>query len=78
MALVVFQYEPVNLDVTKSYFEVEQDIPNTREKSRKVQAILNGVDVRKCGIMHTNLEYLSCGEVEALGYFQSSDAHLFL
>ena len=23
--------------------------------------------------MHTNLEYLSCGEVEASGYFQLSD-----
>ena len=23
--------------------------------------------------MHTNVEYLSCGEVEALGYFQLSD-----
>ena len=24
-------------------------------------------------IMHTNVEYLSCGKVEALGYFQLSD-----
>ena len=23
--------------------------------------------------MHTSVEYLSCGEVEALGYFQLSD-----
>ena len=23
--------------------------------------------------MHTNVEYLSCGEVQALGYFQLSD-----
>ena len=23
--------------------------------------------------MHTNIEYLSCGEAEALGYFQLSD-----
>ena len=23
--------------------------------------------------MHTNVEYFSCGEVEALGYFQLSD-----
>ena len=23
--------------------------------------------------MHTNVEYLSCGKVEALGYFQLSD-----
>ena len=23
--------------------------------------------------MHTNIEYLSCGEVEALGYFQLPD-----
>ena len=24
-------------------------------------------------LMHTNVAYLSCGEVEALGYFQSSN-----
>ena len=27
----------------------------------------------KWGVMPTNIEYLSCGEVEALVYFQSSD-----
>ena len=31
MALVEFQYEPVNLDVRKVCFEEEHDIPNTRE-----------------------------------------------
>ena len=34
--LVGFQYEPVSLDVNKACFE-EQDIHNTREKSRKSQ-----------------------------------------
>ena len=38
MALVGFQYEPVNLDVNKACFEEEQDIPNKREKSRKSQS----------------------------------------
>ena len=37
--------EPVSLDVNKVCFEEEQDIPNTRQKSRKSQALLNGVDV---------------------------------
>ena len=45
MALVGFQYEPVSLDVNEVCFEEEQDIPNTREKSRKVKALLNDVDV---------------------------------
>ena len=39
MALVGFQYEPVSLDVNEVCFEEEQDIPNTREKSRKSQSV---------------------------------------
>ena len=39
MALVGFQYEPVSLDVSKVCFEEEQDISNTREKSRKSQSV---------------------------------------
>ena len=39
MALVGFQYEPVSLDVSKFCFEEEQDISNTREKSRKSQSV---------------------------------------
>ena len=35
MALVVFQYEPVSLDLNKVCFEEEQDIPDTSEKSKK-------------------------------------------
>ena len=39
MALVGFHYEPVTLDVNEACFDEEQDIPNTREKSRKSQSI---------------------------------------
>ena len=46
MALVGFQNEPVNLDVNKVYFEDKQDILDTREKSRKVKALLNSAYVR--------------------------------
>ena len=35
MALVVFQYKPVSLDVHEVCFEEEQDIPNTREKIKE-------------------------------------------
>ena len=39
MALLGFQYEPVSLDVNKICIDEEQDIPNTREKSRKSQSV---------------------------------------
>ena len=39
MTLVGFQYEPVSLDVSEVCFEEEQDISNTREKSRKIQSV---------------------------------------
>ena len=39
MALVGFQYELVSLHVNEVCFEEEQDIPNTREKSRKSQSV---------------------------------------
>ena len=45
MFLVGFYYEPVHLDVKEVYFEEEQDILNTCQKSRKVNALLNVVDV---------------------------------
>ena len=45
MVLLGFQYETVSLDENEVCFEEEQDIPNTREKSRKIKALLNGVDV---------------------------------
>ena len=35
MALVVFEYEPVSLDVNKVCFAEEHDIPNTHEKLKK-------------------------------------------
>ena len=73
MALVGFLYEPVSLDENEVYFIEEQDIPNTLEKWRKSQGV---TEWRRCGnydAMHTNLEYLSCGKVEAFGYFSSSD-----
>ena len=38
MALGGFRYEPVSLYVNEVCFEEEQDIPNTREKSRKRQS----------------------------------------
>ena len=37
MALVGFQYEQVSLYVNEVGYYEEQDIPNTREKSRKSQ-----------------------------------------
>ena len=46
MALVGFQYEPVSLDVNEVCFEEEQDIRNTREKSRKSQ---RGTEWCRCG-----------------------------
>ena len=39
MALVRLQYEPVSLDVNEVCFEKEHDIPNTREKPRKMQSV---------------------------------------
>ena len=39
MALVGFQYEPVNLDLNEICFEEVQNILNTREKSRKSQSV---------------------------------------
>ena len=45
MALVGLQYEPVSSDVNEVCFEEEQDIPNTREKSVKSQALVNDLDL---------------------------------
>ena len=73
MALVGFQHEPVSLDVNEVCFEEEQDIPNTREKSRKILSVKGWCRCGRWHVMHTNVEYLTYGEVEALGYFQLSD-----
>ena len=66
-------YEPVSLDVNEVCFEEEQGISNTHEKRRKCQNVTECCNCGKWGLMHTNVEYLSCREVEALGYFQLSD-----
>ena len=47
MASVGFQYEPVSLGVSEVCSEEEQDIPNTREKSRKSQNITEWCRCRK-------------------------------
>ena len=39
----------------------------------KVKALLNSVGCGRWDAIHTNVEYLSCGEVETLWYFQLSD-----
>ena len=72
MALVGFQYEPVSLDVNEVCFE-EQDIPDTREKSRKSQSVTEWCRFGKGDVMQKNVQYLSCDKVEALGYFQLPD-----
>ena len=76
MALVRFQYEPVSLDVSEVCFDEEQDITNTRERSRKGQSDAEWCRCGKCGVMDTNIEYLSCREVEALGYSQYAISEL--
>ena len=63
----------MSLDVNKVCFDEEQDIPNTREKSRKSQSVTKWCRCGKCGVMNTNVERLSCGKVEAVGYFELSD-----
>ena len=68
--LVGFQCEPVDLDVNEVSFDEEQDIPNTHVKSRKCQSVSEWCRCGKFGIMDTNVECLSCGEVEAFGYSQ--------
>ena len=73
MALAGFQYEPVSLDVHEVCFEEEQDLRNTGEKSRKSQSIVECCRCGKWGVMHTNAEFLICGELEAFGYVQLSD-----
>ena len=55
MALVGFQYEPVNLDLNEICFEEVQNILNTREKSRKSQSVNEWCRCGKWGIMHTNV-----------------------
>ena len=65
MAIVGFQDELVNLDVNEVCFAV-QDVPNTRGKLRKSQSVNEWCKCEKSDVMHTNVEYLSCGEVVKL------------
>ena len=51
MAIVGFQYEPASLVVNKVCFDKEQNIPNTREKSRKSQSVSEWCRCEKCGVM---------------------------
>ena len=48
MVLVEFQYEPLSLVINEVCFEEEQDIPNTREKSRKSQSFTEWCRCEKC------------------------------
>ena len=73
MTLVGFQYEPVCLDENEVCFEEEQDMSNTREKSRINQNVTEWCGCGKLSVMHANVDYLKCGEVEALGDFQLLD-----
>ena len=63
----------MSLDIKEVSLDEEQDISNTREKSRKSQGFTKGFRCPKCGVMYTNVERLSCGKVEDLGYFQNLD-----
>ena len=61
MALVEIQYEPVSV---------------LKKNGISLIHVKNQEKVSRCGkwdAMHTNVEYLGCGKVEALGYFQLSD-----
>ena len=60
-----FPYEPVSLDVNKVCFEKENQIKN--------QDVATWCRCWKYAVMNTNVEYLSCGEVQALGYSRLSD-----
>ena len=72
-SLVGFQYETVSLHINEVCFEEEQDIPNTREKSRKSQSVTECYRCGKRVVIHTDVKNLSSGDVEALGDFQLSD-----
>ena len=73
MALLGFQYESVSWDVNEVCFEEEHNMLNTREKSRKRQSVTEWCRYEKWDVTHTNVEYLSWGEVEAFQYFQLSE-----
>ena len=72
MALVGFHYEPTSLDVSKVCFE-ENRISLIHMKNQGKVSVTESCRCGKSDMMHTNVEYLSCGKVEALGYFQLVD-----
>ena len=49
----------MSLDVNKVCFDEEQDIPNSREKSRKSQSVTDWCRCGKCGVLETTVECLS-------------------
>lgn len=64
-----FHYEPESLDVNEICFDQEQVIPNTRQKSRISRSVTIWFRRAKCGAMDTNIERLSCGEVQDFDTF---------
>ena len=62
----------MSFDANKVCLDEEQSIPNTWKKLRKSQSVTGSYRCGKCAVMSTNVECLSCGEVEDLGYFQLS------
>ena len=65
--------KPVRLDINEVCFKEGQDISNTHEKSRESHGFTERCRFGRRGVMHTNFEYLSCGEVETLGYLRLSN-----
>ena len=59
----------MSLDGNEVSFEEEQDVSNTGKKSRKSKGVTKCCRCRIWGVMHTNVEYLTCGEVEGLDTF---------
>ena len=72
IALVGLQYEPMSFDVQEICFDEEQNILDTREKSRKSQSVTEWCRCGKCGVMDKNIKCLSCVEIETLRYLQLS------
>ena len=64
MALVGLQYEPMSFDVQEVCFDEEQNILDTREKSRKSQSVTEWCRCGKCRVMDKNIKCLSCVEIE--------------
>ena len=63
MALVGFRFEPVSLDVNKCVLKKNRISLIRVKNQEKVKALLNGANVENETVMHTNVEYVSCGEI---------------